>query len=158
MMNEYSFSTLWHLDAPVETVWDAIVSTQMHPRWWPLIERVIETVPGEPSGVGSTRRYIWRTRLPYKLSFDIHVTRVDRPVLLEGLVSGEVEGIGRWEFESHGATTIIRHSWNVRIAKRWMNLLAPAIMPVFAWNHKQVMKAGADGLARFLGVRLISSG
>jgi hypothetical protein len=156
-VNEYSFYTRWHLDAPIETVWDAIVSTQMQPRWWPNIERVIETMPGERSGVGSTRRYIWRTRLPYKLSFDIRVTRVDRPVLLEGLVSGEVEGSGRWEFESCGPTTIIRHFWSVRIAKRWMKLLAPLAMPVFAWNHKQVMRAGAEGLARFLGVRLISS-
>jgi hypothetical protein len=157
-VNVYSFKTLWHLDAPVETVWDAIVSTQIDPSWWPFVESVIETVPGEPSGVGSTRRYTWRTRLPYKLAFDIHVTRVDRPVLLEGLVSGEVEGIGRWEFEALGSTTVIRHFWNVRMAKRWMNSLAPAMMPVFAWNHEQVMKAGGEGLARFLGVRLISSG
>jgi hypothetical protein len=157
-MNSYLFRTVWHLEAPVETVWDAIVSTQMQPRWWPFIEKVIELVPGEASGIGSTRRYIWRTKLPYKLSIDVQVARIERPVLLEGIASGEVEGIARWEFESRGATTIIRHYWSVRLAKRWMNLLAPLARPVFAWNHAQVMKAGGEGLARFLGVRLLASG
>ena len=157
-MSQYAFETFWHLDAPVETVWDAIVGTQMAPTWWPFIERVVETVPGEISGVGSTRRYIWRTRLPYKLSFDIHVTRVDRPRVLEGMVSGEIEGIGRWVFESLGATTVIRHFWEVRLMKRWMKWFAPLAMPVFVWNHRQVMKAGAEGLAGFLGVRVISFG
>ncbi len=157
-VNRYKFRTAWHLEAPVETVWDAIVNTQMEPRWWPFIEAVSELVPGDASGVGSTRRYVWRTKLPYKLSFDITVARVERPVLLEGVASGEVEGIARWEFESQGATTIIRHYWSVRLAKRWMNFLAPLARPVFAWNHGKVMKAGGEGLARFLGVRLLASG
>lgn len=157
-MRQYAFETFWHIDAPVDTVWDAIVSTQMDPRWWPFIERVVETAPGEPSGVGSTRRYFWHTRLPYRLSFDIHVTRVDRPAVLEGVVSGEVEGVARWEFESLGSSTIIRHFWTVHLTKRWMKRFAPLAMPVFAWNHRQVMRAGAEGLAGFLGVRVISCG
>jgi len=40
--------------------------------------------------------------------------------------------------------------------KRWMNLLAPLLAPVFAWNHDQVMAEGGRGLARHLGVTLRS--
>jgi uncharacterized protein YndB with AHSA1/START domain len=157
-VSRFAVETFWHIDAPVESVWDAIVSTQMNPVWWPFIEQVVETIPGDSSGVGSTRRYVWGTKLPYTLSFDIHVTRVDRPMALEGVVAGEVEGVGRWAFEAQGSTTVIRHFWAVRLNKPWLRWLAPVAMPLFAWNHRQVMKAGAEGLARFLGVRVISCG
>ena len=36
--------------------------------------------------------------------------------------------------------------------------LAPLARPVFAWNHHGVMRAGGEGLARRLGVRLVEAG
>ena len=38
-----------------------------------------------------------------------------------------------------------------------MNLLAPLARPLFAWNSKGVMLQAGAGLARFLGVPLVSA-
>ncbi|HYE36510.1 SRPBCC family protein [Methylocaldum sp.] len=154
----YGLTTTWHLGAPRETVWDAMFDTRLSPQWWPFIENVTEIAPGEPSGVGLVLRYVWRTKLPYKLCIDMEVTRIERPVLLEARALGELEGYSRWEFRPNGRNAKVNHDWNVHTKKAWMNALAPILRPVFAWNHREVMKAGGEGLARFLGVPLLDFG
>jgi uncharacterized protein YndB with AHSA1/START domain len=47
--------------------------------------------------------------------------------------------------------------FQMRTTQQWMNLLAPVARPIFAWNHDWVMGNGATGLARLLGVRLLSA-
>jgi hypothetical protein len=34
-------------------------------------------------------------------------------------------------------------------------VLAPAVRPLFAWNHDVVMRWGGEGLARLLGTPLL---
>jgi hypothetical protein len=48
---------------------------------------------GEDGEVGNLWRYSWRSRLPYDLTFDARVTRVERPYLLEARVEGELAGV-----------------------------------------------------------------
>jgi len=50
----------------------------------------------------------------------------------------------------------VRYEWTVDTKKRWMDLLSPMLAPIFRWNHDQVMAEGGRGLARHLGVRLLS--
>jgi len=38
-----------------------------------------------------------------------------------------------------------------------MARLAPLARPIFEWNHNGVMRAGGEGLARHLGVRLLQA-
>ena len=94
--------------------------------------------------------------LPYRLTFDMRVTRIEPLVCLEGTASGELEGHGRWSFRKEGAITVVCYDWQVRTTKRWMNLLAPVAQPLFQWNHDAVMNAGGQGLARLLDTRLIA--
>jgi hypothetical protein len=35
--------------------------------------------------------------------------------------------------------------WNVETTSLAMNLLAPVLMPLFAWNHRWVMRRGEEG-------------
>ena len=72
---------------------------------------------------------------------------------LEGL--GELDGVGTWELMPDGDTTHVRYTWCVDLGSRWMRIAAPLMAPVFRWNHNGVMKAGARGLARHLGVELL---
>jgi hypothetical protein len=55
------------------------------------------------------------------------------------------------------AGTSARSEGRWRLKKSWMNVLAPILASAFAWNHDQVMLAGGRGLARHLGVKLISA-
>ena len=156
-MAGYEFLTTWLLDAPREDVWDAIWDSEAWPGWWRGVVEATEIDPGTPCGIGRRGRYAWRSRVPYPIRFDVLSTRVERPFVIEGEASGELEGIGCWRFYEHDGTTAALYEWSVRTTKPWMNLIAPLAAPVFRWNHDQVMRRGGRGLARHLGCRLLAS-
>ena len=149
-MAAYSFITCWHVRAPIEAVWKAIFRSERWPSWWKGLERVVELEPGDPTRVGCIRRFVWKGRLPYRLVVDMRVTRIEPPVALESIASGELEGTGRWRLSNDEGGTKACYEWNVRTAKRWMNRLAPIARPFFQWNHDVVMRAGERGLRRLL--------
>jgi len=154
-MSQYSLVTRWHLDAPIERVWETLVAVEDWPRWWRFVWNVVEIEKGNPDGTGSLRHFVWSGRLPYRLAFKIRTTAVRRPTFIEGVAAGELNGVGRCHLTAIGATTLVRYEWTVSTAKRWMNLLAPFLEPAFRWNHQQVMAEGGRGLAQYLGVSLI---
>jgi polyketide cyclase/dehydrase/lipid transport protein len=157
-MAEYRFLTAWLLDAPRESVWEAIYDQKAWPTWWQGVEEVVELDPGEKDGLGSRSRMVWRSLLPYNLVFETHTVRIERPNLIEGQVDGELAGTGRWRlYEEDGATAAL-YEWNVRTITAWMNLLAPIARPIFAWNHDWVMARGGEGIAGLLGCELLASG
>jgi hypothetical protein len=154
-MHDYHFLTLWKLAAPQVAVCQAIEDSLAWPQWWPGVEQVEELTPGDAEGIGSIRRYTWKGRLPYRLTFDIRVTRALRRHMVEGIASGDVEGVGCWHFAAEGDNTLVRYEWKVRPALRWMRLLSPLASPVFRWNHDLLMRQGGIGLARRLNTRLL---
>jgi len=156
MPHTYSLTTRWLLDAPIERVWDALTAPEQWPRWWRYVEAVEPVAPGDAQGVGAVRRYTWSSRLPYRLAFEMTTTALERPSFIEGRARGELNGIGRWRLARDAGGVGAQYEWIVTTGKRWMNLLAPLLAPVFAWNHDQVMAEGGRGLARHLGVTLRS--
>jgi hypothetical protein len=152
---EYRFVTVWYIEAPLEAVCDAICHSLNWPQWWRNVESVEELASGNVRGIGSVRRYTWRGRLPYRLTFDIRVIHLDPLVAIEGIASGDVEGKGRWSFTVDGAVTVVRYEWHVRTTPVWMNLLALFARPFIEWNHNAVMQQGGEALARKLNARLL---
>ena len=116
-MAGYEFLTTWLLDAPREDVWDAIWDSGEWPTWWRGVVQAVETDPGTPCGVGRRGRYAWRSRIPYPIRFEVVSTVVERPRLLEGHASGELEGVGRWRFLEQDGATAALYEWNVRTTK-----------------------------------------
>ena len=151
-MKVYEFVTVWRVAAPIETVWNEIYHSEDWPSWWKGVESVIELEKGDASGVGSVRRYTWKSKLPYRLTFNMKAIRVEPPTSLEGIASGELDGRGLWTLSSSGSETIARYDWQVQTTKAWMNLLAPIARPAFNWNHDIIMGWGAEGLSRRLCV------
>jgi len=149
---DYRFVTIWQLRAPIQDVWQAIHESEKWPSWWKGVLSVSE-VPGKDENV---KRYVWKSILPYKLAFDMEVTRVEAPRHLEGKASGELEGTGVWELSENAGITTVKYTWAVKTTRLWMNLLAPLARPAFAWNHDYVMKHGAEGLAKLLKADLLS--
>jgi uncharacterized protein YndB with AHSA1/START domain len=156
---DYRFLTTWVFDAPIERVWDALYDSERWPEWWRGVERVQVIERGGADRVGELSRYTWKSKLPYRLEFDMRTTRVEEPHLVEGEAQGELAGTGRWRlFSGRDGTTAVTYEWNVETTERWMNALAPIARPVFAWNHDYVMRNGGEGLARLLGARLLVEG
>lgn len=157
-MAHYEFVTTWQLDAPIEQVFDVLRDSERYPVWWKGVKQVQVLVPGSEEGIGAASRFTWRSVLPYSLSFDLHVTRVEEPRVIEGQARGELSGTGIWMLsERDGGGTKVVYDWRVRTTKAWMNAFGPLARPAFVWNHDVVMKQGARGLAALLGARLIAA-
>jgi hypothetical protein len=145
---DYRFLTTWVLDAPLDPVWETIHDVACWPEWWRGVESVEEL--GQ-----DTYRHVWRSVVPYPVRFDVHVTRVAKPRLIEGTATGELAGEGRWRLWD-GSPTVVTYEWNVHTTRRWMNLAAVIARPVFEWNHHAVMRNGGEGLAERLGATLLA--
>ncbi len=152
---QYRFVTTWNIEAPIEAVCEAISLSLNWPQWWRNVESVVDLSPGDDRGIGSVRRYTWRGRLPYRLTFDIRVSHIEPLAAIEGIASGDVEGLGRWSFTTDGTVTIVRYEWQVHTTPVWMNLLALFARPFIKWNHNSVMQQGGVALARMLNARLV---
>lgn len=155
-MPEYAFETIWRIASPIHDVWEAIYHAERWPTWWRGVERVVVLEPGDENGVGSVKRYTWKSALPYRLTLDMRTVKVEPPTMLEAAASGELEGTGCWTLSGDDTATTARYEWRVRTTKRWMNLLAPLARPLFEWNHHVVMRQGGRGLARLLKAPLLA--
>lgn len=152
-MSDYSFITHWYLDAPVEAVWKLIEAADAWPEWWRGVISVKELKAGDDHGIGSIRRTVWKSALPYKLEFDTEVLRVEPHRLIEARAFGELDGVGLWQFESISEKrTHVQYEWAVKTTKAWMNILAPVARPFFRWNHDTIMSWGEEGLKRRLSL------
>lgn len=155
-MAEYRFLTTWLVQAERDRVWDAIYESERWPGWWKGVLEAEKLEEGDEAGVGQYGRYVWKSRLPYRLEFFVRTTKVEKPHLLEGDASGELAGIGRWRLFEHAGVTAVLYEWNVRTTRAWMNFFAPFARPIFAVNHDYVMRNGGHGLANLLGARLLA--
>jgi uncharacterized protein YndB with AHSA1/START domain len=151
----FAFVSRWELSAGREPVWDALVDFNNWPRWWPALEKVVETIHGDPDGIGQKATAVWRGPVGYSLNMEIESVERVQPEYLRGVATGDVVGEGTWTL---GATedgwTSIEFDWNVRATKRWMLALAPVARPLFVAGHDHVMQEGAQGLAAHLSCNM----
>ncbi|MDT4969292.1 MAG: hypothetical protein QOJ64_4029 [Acidobacteriota bacterium] len=155
-MAKYEFVTIWRFKSPLEPVWDLIYHSDRWPEWWKGVERVSLVKKGDENDIGSVYSYTWKSRLPYRLTFDMQLRRVEPMRLIEGVALGELSGKGLWQLSSDGEITTARYDWQVETTKRWMNLLTPIARPVFKWNHNVVMNWGSESLAKILGIESLA--
>lgn len=149
-MADYAFTTIWRVAAPVMPVWMAITDVERWPQWWRGVEAVIRMRDGDHRGIGAIYRYTWKSKLPYRLTFEMETTHIEPFRRIEGHARGELQGIGCWRFSEADGITTMRYDWIVSTTKAWMNLLAPLARPLFVWNHDAVMGWGYNGLVRLL--------
>jgi carbon monoxide dehydrogenase subunit G len=156
-MADYHYVSTWQLQAPIDQVWAALNDLEHLPTWYGGVQQAWEVTPGDTQGVGRRVRYVLKGRLPLRLAFEATTTRSVPPRDQELQAEGELAGTGRWSLTQQGEVTTARYTWDVRTTKSWMNLLAPIARPLFTWNSKGVMLQAGEGLARFLGARLVNA-
>lgn len=149
-MARFEFVTTWHFEAPVIEVFDALTDSLHWPKWWPGLVSVEQREAGDEGGIGRVQRFVWKSHLGYYLCFDIRITHVRTPYLIEGVADGDVAGIGRWQLCEESGVTRVHYLWQVRTVRPWMGLLARVARPLVVWNHHAMMRAGAVGLSRHL--------
>ncbi len=152
----FHFRSRWELCCGREEVWDTLVDFHTWPLWWPGLDRVIETIHGDPEGIGQRAVSSWRGPVGYSLDIEIESVERVHPEYLRGVASGDVVGEGNWHLTvPEAGWTAVEFDWNVRANRRWMEFLAPVARPLFVSSHDHVMKQGATGLAGHLecGIR-----
>lgn len=153
--NQYSFVTLWKIEAPIKAVWDVICDTENLPSWWQAIVDIKVIDRGSENGVNFLVEQTWKGVLPYRLSLLSKTTMVDYLKSIEIVASGDLEGFGKWTFTQEGEITIVQYNWEVKTTQKALSFLALVIKPLLAWNHDEIMRWGALGLANKLNARLI---
>ena len=63
-------------------------------------------------------RFTWKSFLPYKLTFDMVSTNVQKPFCMEGITFGQLEGEGEWRFKEQDGITILQYNWDVNTTKK----------------------------------------
>ena len=123
-MPEYYFKTTWRIDAPLEDVWEAVYHSENWPSWWKGVADVHILEKGT-DGIGALRVVTWKSFLPYYLVIHLRSTRVEPHRALDGDISGELIGTGKWRLSREGDISVVQFEERVRTTKRWMRLLAP---------------------------------
>lgn len=151
----FAFVSRWELSVGREPVWDALVDFNNWPTWWPGLEKVVETIHGNPDGIGQKATAVWRGPVGYTLNMEIESVERVHPEYLRGIASGDVVGEGTWTLgTTEDGWSSVEFDWNVRANRRWMEFLAPLARPLFVSSHDHVMEEGAEGLAAHLSCDL----
>jgi hypothetical protein len=154
-INEYNFVTVWKLEALLLDVWNTIMDVESFPDWWPAVKKLEILDRGDDNGFNSLTKQTWQGVLPYRLSFVSKTTEINYLQSIVVVASGDLEGSGRWTFSQEDKIAIVRYDWNVKTTGLAMSLLASVLKPLLAWNHDEIMRQGALGLANRLDAKLL---
>jgi uncharacterized protein YndB with AHSA1/START domain/mannose-6-phosphate isomerase-like protein (cupin superfamily) len=146
---EYLFVDEWDVAAAPEAVFDALADARTYPRWWTPV--YIEAEADGPPELGRESRQHFKGRLPYHLHTRSTITRLERPHVLEGDVTGDLCGRGLWTLTPIADGTHVRFDWRVFADRPLLRTLTPVLRPLFRWNHDYAIsraKAGLEPYAR----------
>lgn len=145
----YRFKTDWRIPSDPDTVWQAVVNNPTSwPEWWPALRAVSQTTPRVDTA-GSSFDSTWQSR-GYRLHCSIHVAAAEVATRATLHFSGDLSGKAICRMQEVNGETYISIDWELKTNKRWMNLIAPVLSPIFALNHHSIMRSGELGLREFV--------
>ena len=155
MANEYVFVDEWDVDAPPESVFEALADAGTYPTWWTPIYREVDT--DGPPAVGCASRQKFKARLPYALSTVSTIARLEPPHEFEVHVTGDLRGTGVWTLSQVEGKVHVRFDWRVHADRPLLRILTPVLRPLFRWNHNVAIKRAMVGLEPYARAQQQSS-
>lgn len=152
MARHYLFESTWHVNAPLKLVADVLFEDKDWETWWPGLESAAIS-RNKASIVGSEVDCIWRAITGYRLKLKITINDYELYKLVLFSSTGHLIGKGSWEFMGDNESTCMRIIWDVHTTKRWMNLFASILRPIFIQNHHHIMRRGEAGLNAYLSAK-----
>jgi uncharacterized protein YndB with AHSA1/START domain len=144
MASEYVFIDEWDVDAPQERVFQALADSRTYPEWWTPTYKQVES--DGPPEVGRTSRQRFKGNLPYTLSTESTITRMEPPKEFVVEVDGDLRGRGVWTLTPRDGKVHVRFDWRVFADRPLIRRLTPILRPLFRWNHNVAIKAAMRGL------------
>lgn len=156
-MVHHMFETEWVLTAPIEPVFELLSHPEGYASWWPSVSESVLLEAGDASGFGRCASYTIRGPLRSTVRIQLRAIEVDRPRRVHNVVRGDLIGTGTHHLEVHPDGTRVRFHWYVSTTKGWINMVARLARPAFSYAHKYVMYEGCEGMAKYLGARLLTA-
>ncbi|NDL57285.1 hypothetical protein [Phytoactinopolyspora mesophila] len=146
----YQFGSVWVVAVPLSRCWDFLTSPgQRWFDWWPRLREI--EIQRTSRLVGSRAVCTWKSPLGYRLRTSLLVTEVVEGTRVRMAAGGDLTGLAEVALsELPGGGTRIDVTWWVHTTRTWMNLLAPALRPLFLLGHRAVMRGGERGLRQAL--------
>ncbi len=134
-MEMYHLTTRWFFHAPIERVWDELITNDE--QWKKAAARGNQTI-----GVGTVVDNEVKGDLPYTLRFTTEIIRYEPPYICEAKSSGDLVGTGKWVLESRDGGTTATFYWDVGLGNPLLNFLSkiPFVKDAMTQNHDQVME------------------
>ncbi|MFH2092510.1 MAG: hypothetical protein ABIJ31_09120 [Pseudomonadota bacterium] len=148
--NQYSFSTSWDIDAPLELVWNELINYQKWPTWCRSLEKIEQRGFFDAVKRGNTIRSTWKGVLPYRITFDSVVDNVTQYSFLSFDVTGDLYGQGMCYFRASHDITTIHFIWNVSPTKLWIKMSSPFARVIFIENHNYIMDQTLAGFVSMI--------
>ena len=150
LQKQFHFITVWHFDAPVDSVWQLVNDVERIPSWWPGIRRTRLLGGRKSLGKGVSVeievRGFWWT-----LGFTLIVVDIESPWRIVAESSGDLKGRGVWLLTPDKGGTRAECRWQVNATGFWLNLLGTVLEPVARYSHDRVMARGGRAIARLVG-------
>jgi quercetin dioxygenase-like cupin family protein/uncharacterized protein YndB with AHSA1/START domain len=142
---EYAFVDEWDVDAPADSVFNALADARTYPDWWRPVYKDVEA--DGPLAVGQLSRQHFKGRLPYHLRTSSRIVRFEPPFVVEAEVEGDLRGRGVWTLTPTGPErTHVRFDWRVFADKALLRVLTPVLRPALRWNHNWAIARAVEGL------------
>jgi mannose-6-phosphate isomerase-like protein (cupin superfamily) len=148
---EYRFLDKWFIPHPIEVVFEELLHGEDYPRWWGEAWKRVTPLGDVAAGaVGAKTEVIAGGFLPYTITLQLEVTRLERPHLIAVMSHGDLEGTGTWRLHEFEGGTAVSYDWRVRAGKPLIRRFSPIVKPLFRANHTWVMRRGEVALQPWL--------
>jgi uncharacterized protein YndB with AHSA1/START domain len=148
----YRLGHRWLINGPIDVVFDLLSHAGDYPTWWTPCFKSAEA--DDEVAVGARSHLRVRARLPYELVWDITVTELDPPNLIE--VDTRVRLSGRFPLRGPIRYTLTERPDGVEVIndqvivseRRLPWPLRAVLQRAFAYNHDWAFRIGGRGLQR----------
>lgn len=151
---EYHMQSQWTVQGNATEVAELLLQAHTLKQWWQyaFLESAV-LKPGGAFAEGMVFYCVTRGWLPYRLRFQLEVCQVDFPTSFFMVAKGDFDGRVRGRLRCEDNLITISFDWHVRVKKRLLRILSPALRPILMSNHYWVMHRGQEGINRELAAR-----
>ena len=142
----------WHIDGPIETVFDLVSDARTFPTWLDIFKSVEMDSPQGRVGIGSHALCKVRALIPLDLDCDFTVTQYDRPNLVETdyrlTIAGRfhMRGYVRYRLLRSNELILVIHEREMTWDPPFPAWLHSIVQAVFSFNHHWAMSRARGAL------------
>jgi uncharacterized protein YndB with AHSA1/START domain len=148
----YHLGYRWNIDGPIDTVFHFVSHGRTYPEWFPVFRDARSE--DDEVRVGARVRYHVKALLPYHLYWDVRLTRLEPPHLVETdttVTLGSWLRLGGWvrfRLEERDGRVAVFNEQEIRAERSLPAPLRALAARAFAFNHDRAMAGGGRGLQR----------